>query len=177
MIPDPRTRLPTPMHRHRRIAASPIVRAIVLGALAALAQGVVDAADKVKAPPPAKSATPILTPAQLKECLAQRDRLKAQTDAVVKTKAEIAVAQADIDSSGAALASEAATLDRTSAEAVNAYNAKVVARNEALDDFRTKANAYNKDAEDVIAARETFEKACENRRYDDRDLADIQKKR
>jgi len=146
--------------------------------VAALVVAPARAADK---PSPATSAKTnpdaILTQAQLRECVAQKERLRADGDAAVKSKAGIDALKAEIASSGSALADEAATLDRTKADAVAAYNAKIEARNALVDSFKAKAEAYNKDVEAVQAAQEAYAKACENRRYDDRDLSDIQKKK
>ncbi len=134
---------------------------------AALLVPVAHAADK-KAPPAPK--TPILTPAQLRDCLAQKEKLGKDTDAAVKTKAQVATAKAEIDSTGAALNEQATTLERTDADAVAAYNAKVLERNARIDAYRAEATAYNTDAESVLTSKEAYEKACANRRYDDRDL-------
>ena len=146
--------------------------------LAALLAPAAHGADNKKAaapPPPAKTA--VLTQAQLRDCLAQKDKLAKDTDAAVKAKAAVAAQKAEIDSSGKALEDEATTLDRTSEEAVAAYNAKVIARNGRVDAFRASAEAYNLEAENVLAAKDAYEKACANRRFDDRDLSDLQKKK
>jgi hypothetical protein len=96
---------------------------------------------------------------------------------VVKAKAAVAADKAEIDSTGAALEEQATTLDRTSEEAVATYNAKVIERNGRVDAFKAKAAVYNADAENVLAAKDAYEKACANRRYDDRDLNDLQRKK
>jgi uncharacterized coiled-coil DUF342 family protein len=146
--------------------------------LAALLAPAVHAADKKPAaPPPAAPKTAILTPAQLSDCLARKEKLAKDTDSAVKAKAAIAAEKAEIDSSGAALDAQATTLDRTSEAAVAAHNAKILERNARVDAFRVKAEAYNSEAEAVLAAKDAYEKACANRRYDDRDLNDLQKKK
>jgi hypothetical protein len=119
----------------------------------------------------------ILTPAQLRDCVTQKDRLRADTDSVVKSKGGIDALKAEIASTGTALAEEATTLDRTKAEDVAAYNAKVEARNALVVSYQAKAAAYNNDVEGVQATQEAYAKACEHRRYDDRDLNDLQKKK
>ena len=154
----------------RRIAIS----ASALGALL-VATGAA-AADKARTPA-GKSADAILTPAQLRECLAQLGKKDKATDAALKAKAEIAAEKAAIDRSGTALSEEATTLDKTSEESVDAYNAKVDERNKRIEAYEAKVAAYNKDAEAVQAMNDAYAKSCGNRRYDDRDLADIQRKR
>ena len=145
--------------------------------LTALLAPAAHGADKKAAPPPAAPKTPLLTQEQLRDCLAQKDKVSKDTDAAVKSKAAVAAQRAEIDSSGKALADEGTTLERTSQDAVTAYNAKVVERNTKVDAYRAKADAYNVEADRVLATKDAYEKACANRRYDDRDLNDIQKKK
>ena len=126
----------------------------------------------------ARPATSVLTPAQLRSCLDQRDRLHRQTESALAAKAKIAADKADIDRVDAELAGEKTALDRTSEEAVNAFNAKVRAQESFVAAFEAKVKAYNVQAEEVQATRSAYEKsACENRRYDERDLDDLKRKK
>ena len=158
--------LPFPTVRRLATAAAAVGMLVAGGAAAA-----------EKARTTATKPDAILTPAQLRECLAQQGRKDKATEAALKTKGEIASEKAAIDRSGTALSDEATTLDRTSEEAVEAYNAKVDERNKRIEAYEAKVAAYNKDAEAVQAMSDAHAKSCGNRRYDDRDLADIQKKR
>lgn len=136
------------------------------------------AADKAKAAPaPAQVKDKIMSPAQLRDCLDQKDRLRKDTDAAVKSKTGVDSMKAEIDRTGDALSSEAPTLDKTDADAVAAYNARVEARNALVDSWKGKVADYNKEAEGVLASKDAYAKSCENRRYDDRDLNDIQRKK
>ena len=132
------------------------------------------AADKSK---PATKPDSILTPAQLKDCLEKQQRRDKATDAALKTKGEINAEKAAIDKSGNELSDAATTLDKTSEDAVNAYNARVDERNKQIEAYEAKVAAYNKDADNVRALGDEYAKSCANRRYDDRDLADIQRKK
>jgi len=154
-----------------------LCRAAAALLLTALLAPAAHGADKKAAPPPAAPKTPLLTQEQLRDCLAQKDKVAKETEAAVKSRAEVDAQKAEIDSSGKALADEATTLDRTSQDAVTAYNAKVVERNAKVDAYKAKAEAYNVEADRVLATKDTYEKACANRRYDDRDLSDVQKKK
>jgi len=128
--------------------------------------------------PATKSATAVLTPAQLRDCLDQRDRLHKRTETALAAKSKIAADKAEIDRVDAALASEKAALDRTSEEAVNAFNAKVRQQDAAVAAFDARVREYNAHAEEVQATRSAYEKsACENRRYDERDLEDMKRKK
>jgi hypothetical protein len=157
-----------------------LFRAAAIGVLsAALLAPAAFAADKKAAtpPPPATPKTPVLTPAQLRDCMTQKDKLAKDTEAALKAKAEMAAAKTEIDSTGTALAEQGTTLDRTNADAVTTYNAKVLERNDRIDAYQAKVAVYNTSAESILTAKEAYEKACANRRYDDRDLSDIQRQK
>ena len=161
--------VPSRSDRALRSAAVGIALVALLGPAAG--------AEKKPAPPAAAPKTAILTPAQLRECVTQKEKLAKDTEAALKAKAAVDSDKAQIDRRAKALEEESTTLDRTSAEAVNAYNAKVGERNALVDAFEAKVAAYNTEAESVLAAKEAYEKACANRRYDDRDLLDLQRKK
>lgn len=147
--------------------ASSIAVGIALCGLAGTSAGA-DKAHAATAPKPPEQR--VLTPAQLKDCIDQKARLQAQTDTAVKAKAEIAAEKDEIDRTGTAITDELAALDRTSADAVNAHNAKVDERDKRIDAYQARVTAFNIEAQSVGANRESYATACENRRYDERDL-------
>ena len=155
-------------------ASIPLRAALVAAALCAFAAAAA-AADKAR--PSATKPDAILTPAQLKDCVDKQQRRDKATDAALKNKAEIAELKAAIDKSGNELSAEATTLDRTSADAISAYNARVDERSRQIEAYEAKVAAYNKDADGVRALADEYAKSCANRRYDDHDLADIQRKK
>jgi hypothetical protein len=159
-----------------RIALHPPSLRVALAAtaLAALLVGGAGAADKSK-PASTKKSDAVLTPEQLRDCLDKEARKNKATDAALKVKADIAADKAMIDRSGTELAEEATTLDRTSEDAVNAYNAKIDERDKQIAAYEAKVAGYNKDSADVQALNDAYAKSCSNRRYDDRDLSDIQR--
>ncbi|MGZ5204996.1 MAG: hypothetical protein ACXWCV_06370 [Caldimonas sp.] len=164
-------RVPTAMDFPTR----PLPFLFALLAAALVAAGAAGAADKARKDAAAKPDA-VLTPAQLRECVAQQTRLEAQTDDALKDKAAIERAKAEIARSEAALGEELASIDRTSAEAVDAYNAKVQARTLQMQELEGKVAAYNAKADTVKATKEGYAKSCGNRRYDERDLDDIKRK-
>ena len=159
---------------HRPVPSFVASLAVVLATLLPAAQG----ADKNAAnPPPGTKAPRLLTPAQLRDCLAQKTKVGSDADRMAKAKSELGATQTEIENAGAALKDEESALDRTNVDAVAAYNAKVLERNTRIDDFQAKVAAYNREAETVLAAKAAFEKACANRLYDDRDMNDLQRKK
>ncbi len=140
------------------------------------------AAEKAPARAPAAASaaaprSPILTPAQLQECVNQKERLHAQTDDALKDKATIEADKAEILRLGTSLAEERETVDRTSDTAVDAYNAKLGKRDKLVETYEARVDAYNVKAETVKTTKDRYEKSCENRRYDERDLNDLKRKK
>lgn len=164
----------------RFMAAASIVRqrSSLLLVASVLLAGAVHAADAVRTAAGASAPrTPLLTPSQLRDCIAQKERLHAQTDDALKDKVAVEAMKTEITSSGNALAEQVATLDKTSAEQVDAYNAKVEVRDKLIDGYQAKVDAYNVKAEAVKTTKDNYEKTCETRRYDERDLNDIKRKK
>jgi hypothetical protein len=106
---------------------------------------------------PAAKPDAILTPAQLQECVNQKERLQAQTDDALKDKAAIEADKAEIARIGTSLAEERATVDRTSEAAVDAYNAKVEQRDKLIATYQSRVTAYNLKAEAVKATKDGYE--------------------
>jgi len=136
------------------------------------------AAEKARA---ATAVTPpeqrVLSPAQLKDCNDQEARVQSLTDAALKLKAEIAAEKVEIDRTGTAITDDLATLDRTSADAVDAHNAKAEMRDKRIDAYQARVAAFNTDADGLQERRAAYVKACDRRRYDERDLPTQPKKK
>ena len=153
-------------------------RALLVFVIAGFAAAGSWAADKASAPKAAASRpakVPILTPAQLRDCENQKSALRTQNDAYVKAKEGIDAEAASIQRRNAELDDELAKTDRTSQPAVDAYMAKVNDFNEASKALQARVADYNAMAPKQKALKDNYEKTCETRRYDDRDLADIKR--
>ena len=130
----------------------------------------------VKRDPTRPDGDKLLTPAQLKACVQQRDAMFAQTDAVQKEKQALDSEKAELQQLGTAIEGDRAAVDTTSAEAVDALNQRIEARNARVDAWQARVDAYNGRAERARTLRAEYEQACEQRRYDERDLTDIKRK-
>lgn len=169
----------SPIHDHGMTTFSRVasLQAALIAACVGLALvDVAAAADKPR-PAAAKKADAVMSPAELRDCMAQKDKLQKDSDAAVKRKDAIGAEKAEIERQGDALEQEKTTIDRTSADAVAAYNAKIGDRDKMIEGYRARAADYNKQAEAVLAFKATYSKACENRRFDQRDLDDLQRKK
>ena len=174
MIPD---RFPGTLSTMLLPTRALLVSTLFAAALAVLA-GPAAGAEKARAATAAKPPEQrVLTPAQLKECNDQEARVRALTDAALKAKAEVAADKAEIDRTGTVITEELATLDRTSADAVDAHNAKAEERDKRVDAYQARVTTFNADAESLQEKRAAYVKACDRRRYDERDLPNPPKKK
>ena len=135
----------------------------------AAAKKTAPAAAKPKEAPAAKPKAPILSQAELRECFAQRDRIRAQHEETLRMKEQIGKDKDDIIKLGDTLKEKLATLDRTSAEAVAAYNAETAAREKQIDTYEVSTKAFNAKVDALAAERDSFTKNCENKRFDEAD--------
>lgn len=132
------------------------------------------------APPKAAAAKPppgdkILTPAQLRDCLAQQQKVRQNDAEAEKQKEALAAEKAELARLGEALATELAALDRTDAAAVNAYNERAQARDARIDAYEASIDRYNARATALNADHDAFAKSCNNRRFLEDDEAAIKK--
>lgn len=121
-----------------------------------------------------KATGPLLTRAQLRECMAQQERMRVMTEEAVALQTQFNAEKADLAQQGVTLKEELAVLDRTNVQAVEQYNLKAAARDKAIDAFEAGTEAYNKRVKRLTMEREIFVSGCENRRYDEKDEIAIQ---
>ncbi len=151
---------------------------MLLGLIAVASAGhAADNPRKAAAAASAPKRIPILTPAQLRECVKQKSALSTQSDAALKEKATIATEREDVTRSGTELADEMATLDRAEPDQVAAYNEKVADRDKKIDAYQARVTAFNVKADAVNATKDAYVTACENRRYDEQDMNDLKRKK
>ncbi len=122
-----------------------------------------------------KTSGPLLTRAELRDCLNLQPRLRAAAQELVTAQAALDKEKSDLAQRKAALADELAALDRTSAPAVDAYNASVLEHERNVDAYNAKTPAFNAKAAGLQEQRAAFAKGCENRDFDEKDELAIRK--
>jgi hypothetical protein len=154
-----------------------LLRRTTLVACLALAAFDTPAADKPRSASfgKGKANGPLLTRAELRECLALQERVRLLGEGVVTTQATLDKEKADIAQNGKALGEQLATLDRTSADAVNAYNASVQEHDKRIDAYNALTPTFNAKVEALQAGRAQFLRGCENRDFDEKDEIAIRK--
>ena len=122
-----------------------------------------------------KGSGAFLTRNQLRDCMAQQVKVKQTNADMVAMQDKLNVDKAEIGKTGETLKADLEALDRTSPEAVNAYNERAVARDKKIDEYQQQVDQFNSRVDTVRTEREGFSKACENRRYFEDDEIAIRK--
>lgn len=120
-----------------------------------------------------KGTGPLLTRAELRECLALQERVKTGSEAATRDREQIDKEKAELIRQGDELKADLDKLDRTSAEAIEQYRARVVARDKAIDVLDGRAAEFNTRVGALNADRSAFAQRCDNRRFDELDEAAI----
>jgi len=120
-----------------------------------------------------KASGPVMTRAELRECMAQMATVRSLNDEAAALQTALAKEQAEIGALDAAHKDKRAALDLTNAEAVDGFNAEGRALDQRIDAYNARTPAFNAKVEALQAARSTFAKGCDNRNYDEKDEAAI----
>jgi peptidoglycan hydrolase CwlO-like protein len=115
--------------------------------------------------------------AELRECMALQDRVQAKARELEKVKSELAGDKQDIARRGDELKEQLAGLDRTSQEQVDKYNAQAADRDQRIDAYQARSNAFNGEVDALNAQRDTWTRTCANRRFDEADEIAIKKEK
>ena len=141
--------------------------------LAAGAHGAGDNKLKVGTFGPGKASGPLLSKAELRDCLERAERVRTRNEALPPQRERIERDKAELIRQGDELKAQLETLDRTSVEAIEAYRAKAQARDAAIDELEKRTGAFNGEVEALAGDRRGFAQRCENRRFDQDDEAAI----
>lgn len=146
---------------------------LILPLLGALAAAPAFAADK----PAKKEATlgtgkatgGYLTRDQLRTCLTRKEKMKVDDAELQTDEGAMTARKAEIVRNGDELKARLDSMDRTNAEAVAGYNEAVLARDKQIEEFQTRATAFNARVDAKLATHADFARSCGNRRYFEED--------
>jgi hypothetical protein len=116
-----------------------------------------------------KAGGPLLSRAELRDCMSRDRKVRSLGDDMVKLQAEMDKEKTEVTRAGATLKEQLDALDRTNAEAVNAYNEQTLAFDKRVDAYNAGTPAFNAKVDALKIEREAFAKGCENRRFDEKD--------
>jgi len=150
-----------------------LLSAFALASAAALPAAA--AADAPKKTAAGKGGGPYLTKAELRACLDQQAKARHDDADLQKDKDDLAATRDRVEHEGETLKQQLATIDRTKAEAVAAYNQAAKTRDAEADAYQGRVTAFNKRIDAMKEARAATAKNCANRRYFEEDEAAIRK--
>lgn len=121
--------------------------------------------------PPAKDTPPadLLTRDELRACMAQDTRIKAQRQELVDQRAAMDKDEATIQGESQALKQALETLDRTSEPAVQAYQARVAANDQLIDAYNARLQPFNTAATALREEESAYGRNCAGRPFEERD--------
>jgi hypothetical protein len=166
-------------HRLLALAASAcltIVAPAALGADAAAPAGTVKRPAKAPAARPAEAtgqasgANALLTRDELRQCVTERERMKQETADIVQAQAALARDRAEIDRVSASIDADRGGVDRGDQAAVDAFNERAKARTRLIEAYQAAAPKFNQRIDKLDADKQAYAKACDDRRYDEKDL-------
>lgn len=108
---------------------------------------------------------PVMTKDELRQCIAEQDRLKQETADVVATQKKLAADRAEIDRVSAALDADRPNVDVSNKDAVEAFNARLQAKGKLVADYQAAAPAFNARVDKLDADDKTFTTNCRDRKY------------
>jgi hypothetical protein len=122
-----------------------------------------------------KATGKLLTRNELRECLAQEVRVKAMSEEAVALQRAVETDKTEIARHAEELKGTLETLDRTSKEAVDAFNARGAEQERRIDAYNQRLPAFNAKVEAMQAERADFLKNCADRPYDEGDYFAIKR--
>jgi len=152
-----------------------LIRALLVAALSASAATAGLAAGKEGTFGGGKGSGAFLTRAQLRDCINQQAKIKQQDTEMQVQQDKLNADKAEIGKRGDTLKTQLETLDRTSPDAVSAYNEQAAARDKMIDEYQEQVTQFNARVQSFNTDREAFTKNCSNRRYFEDDEIAIRK--
>lgn len=120
-----------------------------------------------------KGTGPMLSRTELRECLSLQERVRGGSESAGREREQIDKEKAELIRQGDELKAELDKLDRTNAEAIEQYRARLVARDKAIDALDARTAEFNTRIAALNADRGAFAQRCDNRRFDQVDEAAI----
>lgn len=118
---------------------------------------------------PPRPIEPLLSREQLRSCMALQARNRQLAQDARENQVRLTSERDELKRLGDALQVDATTLDRTSEEAVAAYNGRVADRERRVSELERAVASFNQMAGAHEQGRLAYARDCENRKFDDKD--------
>jgi hypothetical protein len=111
------------------------------------------------------STLPMLTRDELRQCLAEQDRIKKEGADLADAQTRLDGERSAIERLGSELEAEKAKVDVSDEAAVNAYNARVRLRTKQAEEYRAAVPVFNARVDKLAADGKAYATACADRRF------------
>ena len=111
------------------------------------------------------STLPTLTREELRQCLAEQDRIKKEGAELAQAQANMDKERADIERLGTELQADKAKVDTTDEAAVAAYNDRARQRTQRVEEFKAGAVRFNERVDKLVVDRQSYAAKCADRRF------------
>ena len=119
--------------------------------------------------PPLRPIEPLLTREELRSCMALQARNRQLAQDARENQVRLTARAGRTHATRRCIAGDAATLDRTSEEAVAAYNGRVADRALRVGELERAVASFNQMAGAHEQGRVAYARDCENRKFDEKD--------
>jgi len=117
----------------------------------------------------AAAKTPLLTREELRSCMNTKTKLHQQRDETLQLQSQLDAEKTEIQRAGDELKQRLAALDRTNREQVEKFVESNNAHEKRIDAYTARGADFNAKVDSLTADNEAYKKACENRRFDEKD--------
>lgn len=124
-----------------------------------------------------KGAGPLLTKAELRDCLALQERVRGGSQEALRERDELEKRKAELLREREDIRAALDKLDVADAQAVEQHKARALAHDQAVEAFGTRSGAFNGMVGALEADRASFQQRCDNRRFDQADEEALRKGR
>jgi hypothetical protein len=122
-----------------------------------------------------KGSGPLLTRAELRECIGMQERVKTGGEAAVRERDLLEQEKAMLMRQREDIQAALDKLDLANAEAVEQHKARAQTHDQSVQDFSARSNAFNARIGALEGDRTGFKQRCEGRRFDQVDEEAIRK--
>jgi hypothetical protein len=113
-----------------------------------------------------KGTGPLLTRAELRECLTLQERVRSGSEVAVRDRDQLEQEKSALMRDREDIKAALERLDLANAEAVEQHKARAKAHDLAIQDFSARSDAFNGRIGSLESDRAGFKQRCDNRRFD-----------
>lgn len=113
-----------------------------------------------------KGSGPLLTRAELRECLTLQERVRSGSEVAVRDRDQLEQEKSSLTRDRDDIKAALEKLDLANVEAVEQHKVRAKAHDLAIQDFASRSDAFNGRIASLEGDRAAFMQRCDNRRFD-----------